>query len=255
MPAALCVNGRAAVPIVPCATRFRRSVPFSAFPTNGAQVLDCTNAASIYGTYTKAAGIAAFTQNENDANSLTTMIVRCAHVGSVTSLSNGVDGVAGIIGYVNERLELRDCSVTGAVSGTDGARVASLVGRAYGFRIDAGGAMDAPADRPPVALIGGNPNPSQAPVVSGLTYAAVAGGRAAFVADAEIGCGRIYRVMLDLTASTAFNFTHPGWISFDAALFPFNGAVTAADGLRLTRATSGTVTTFMAGDQFYLYLR
>ena len=36
MPAALCVNGRAAVPIVPCATRFRRTVPFSAFPTNGA---------------------------------------------------------------------------------------------------------------------------------------------------------------------------------------------------------------------------
>ncbi len=222
---------------------------------NGAQVLDCTNAASIYGTYTKAAGIAAFTQNENDANSLTTMIVRCAHVGSVTSLSNGVDGVAGIIGYVNERLELRDCSVTGMVSGTDGARVASLVGRAYGFRIDAGGAMAAPADRPPVALIGGNPNPSQAPEVSGLTYAAVARGRAAFVSDADLACGRAYRVMLDLTASTAFNFAHPGWISFDAILFPFNGAVTAAEGLRLTRATSGTVTTFMAGDRFYLYIR
>ena len=220
---------------------------------NGAQVFDCTNAASIYGSYTKAAGIAAFTQNV-DANSWTTTITRCAHVGSVTSTASGVDGVAGIIGYVNEHLELRDCSVTGSVFGTSGARVAPLVGRAYGFRIDAGGAMAAPADRPPVALIGGNSNAGQTPVVSGLTYATVADGWATFVADANLASGGTYRVMLDQTSATTFYFTHPGKIAFDTVLFPFAGRVTAAAGLPITRTTSGTITTYMAGG-IYLLLR
>ena len=222
---------------------------------NGAQVLDCTNAASIFGTYTKAAGIAAFTQNEYDSNSWTTTIARCAHVGSVTSLSNGVDGVAGIIGYVNEALELRDCSATGSVTGPSGARVAPLVGRDYGFRIDAGGAMIAPANRSPVALIGGNTNPSQAPVVSGLTYATVSDGWATFVSDANLTCGGTYRVMLDLTSGTTFNFTRPGEIAFDTALCPFNGTVTAVEGLRLTHVTSNAITTYTAGARLYLLLR
>ena len=222
---------------------------------NGTQVFDCTNAASIFGTYTKAAGIAAFTQNEYDSNSWTTLIARCAHVGSVTSTASGVDGVAGIIGYVNENLVLSNCTVTGTVTGPSTARVASLVGRAYGFRIDAGGAMVAPADRSPVALIGGNTNPSQAPVVSGLTYATVSDGWATFVSDANLSCGDTYRVMLDLTSGTTFNFTRPGEIAFDTALCPFNGTVTAVEGLRLTRATSGTVTTYLAGVRFYLLIR
>jgi len=221
---------------------------------NGTQVLDCTNAASIFGTYTKAAGIAAFTQNEYDSNSWTTLIARCAHVGSVTSTASGVDGVAGIIGYVNENLVLSNCTVTGTVTGPSTARVASLVGRAYGFRIDAGGAMVAPADRSPVALIGGNTNPNQAPVVSGLTYATVADGWATFVADANLAYGGTYRVMLDQTSATTFHFTRPGKIAFDTVLSPFNGTVTAVAGLPLTRTTSGTITTYTAG-RLYLLLR
>ena len=221
---------------------------------NGTQVLDCTNAASIFGTYTKAAGIAAFTQNEYDANSWTTTIARCAHVGSVTSTASGVDGVAGIIGYVNEHLELRGCSVTGSVSGPSGARVAPLVGRAYGFRIGAGGVMVASADCPPVALIGDNTNPSQAPEVAGLTYATVSDGWATFVSDANLTCGGTYRVLLDQTSATTFHFTHPGKIAFDTVLSPFNGKVTAAAGLPITRTTSGTITTYTAGG-LYLLLR
>ena len=165
-----------------------------------------------------------------------------------------MDGVAGIIGYVNEALELRDCSVTGPVTGPSGARVAPLVGRAYGFRIDAGGAMAAPADRPPVALIGGNTNPSQAPVVFGLTYATVDDGWATFVADTNLAYGGTYRVMLDQTSATTFHFTRPGKIAFDTVLCPFNGTVTAAAGLPLTRTTSGTITTYTAG-RLYLLLR
>jgi hypothetical protein len=166
-----------------------------------------------------------------------------------------VDGVAGIIGYVNEALELRDCSVTGSVTGPSEARVASLVGRAYGFRIDAGGAMVAPADSPPVALIGGNTNPSQAPVVSGLTYATVSDGWATFVSDANLTCGGTYRVMLDLTSGTTFNFTRPGEIAFGTALCPFNGTVTAVEGLRLMHVTSNAITTYTAGARLYLLLR
>ena len=213
---------------------------------NGAQVFDCTNAASIYGSYTKAAGIAAFTQNNVDANSWTTTITRCAHVGSVTSTASGVDGVAGIIGYVNERLELKDCSVTGSVSGPSGARVAPLVGRAYGMRIDVSGTTVASADRSPVALIGGQTNTAQMPVVSDLTYATEADGLATFVPDAKLARGGTYRVMLDLTEGTAFNFTRPGMISFDTVLCPFNGTVTAAAGLTLNSAMVGTVATYTA---------
>ena len=220
---------------------------------NGAQVFDCTNAASIYGSYTKAAGIAAFTQNV-DANAWTTTITRCAHVGSVTSTASGIDGVAGIIGYVNEHLELRDCSVTGSVSGTSGASIAPLVGRAYGFRIIADGTNLASADRSPVALVGGNSTAGQTPVVSGLTYATVADGWATFVADADLASGGTYRVMLDLTSATTFHFTHPGKIAFDTVLFPFAGRVTAAAGLSLVRTTSGTITTYTAGG-IYLLLR
>ena len=222
---------------------------------NGAQVFDCTNAASIYGSYTKAAGIAAFTQNNVDANSWTTTITRCAHVGSVTSTASGVDGVAGIIGYVNEHLELRDCSVTGSVSGPSGARVAPLVGRAYGMHLDVSGTTVAPADRLPVALIGGQANAALMPVVTGLTYATVADGWATFVSDASLVCGGTYRVMLDLSSGTTFTFTRPGKIAFDTVLCPFNGTVTAVEGLRLTHATSGTVTTYMADVRFYLLLR
>ena len=115
--------------------------------------------------------------------------------------------------------------------------------------------MVAPADSPPVALIGGNSNAGQAPVVSGLTYATVADGWATFVADADLVCGGTYRVMLDLTSGTTFNFTHPGKIAFDAILCPFSGTVTAVEGLSLTHATSGTVTTYWAGVQLYLLLR
>ena len=222
---------------------------------NGAQVFDCTNAASIYGSYTKAAGIAAFTQNNVDANSWTTTITRCAHIGSVTSMASGVDGVAGIIGYVNEHLELRDCSVMGSVSGPSGARVAPLVGRAYGMHLDVSGTTVAPADRLPVALIGGQANAALMPVVTGLTYATVADGWATFVSDASLVCGGTYRVMLDLSSGTTFTFTRPGKIAFDTVLCPFNGTVTAVEGLRLTHATSGTVTTYMADVRFYLLLR
>ena len=216
-------------------------------------MFDCTNAASIYGSYTKAAGIAAFTQNV-DGNSWTTTITRCAHVGSVTSTASGVDGVAGIIGYVNEHLELRDCSVTGSVSGPSGARVAPLVGRAYGMRLDVSGTTVATADRSPVALIGGQTSAALMPVVTGLTYATVDDGWATFVADTNLAYGGTYRVMLDLTSATTFHFTHPGKIAFDTVLFSFAGKVTAAAGLPITRTTSGTITTYTAGG-LYLLLR
>ena len=221
---------------------------------NGAQVFDCTNAASIYGSYTKAAGIAAFTQQNGDGNLWTATIARCAHVGSVTSTASGVDGVAGIIGYVNENLVLSNCTVTGTATGPGTARVAPVVGRAYGMRIDASGMTVAFAGQPPVALIGGNSNAGQTPVVSGLTYATVADGWATFVADADLADGGTYRVMLDQTSATTFHFTHPGKIAFDTVLFPFAGRVTAAVGLPITRTTSGTVTTYTAGG-LYLLLR
>ena len=124
-----------------------------------------------------------------------------------------------------------------------------------GMRLDVSGVTVVPADRSPVALIGGQSNASLMPVVTGLTYATVSDGWATFVSDANLECGGTYRVMLDLTTGTIFNFTRPGKIVFDTVLCPFNGTVTAVEGLRLTHATSGTVTTFTAGARLYLLLR
>ncbi len=169
-------------------------------------------------------------------------------------MASGVDGVAGIIGYVNENLVLSNCTVTGTVTGPSAARVAPLVGRAYGMRLDVSGTTVASAEQPPVALIRGNSNVGQAPVVTGLTYATVADGWATFVADANLAYGGTYRVMLDQTSATTFHFTRPGKIAFDTVLCPFNGTVTAVAGLPLTRTTSGTITTYTAG-RLYLLLR
>jgi branched-subunit amino acid permease len=123
------------------------------------------------------------------------------------------------------------------------------------MRLDVSGTTVAPADRLPVALIGGQTNAALVPVVTGLTYATVSDGWATFVSDADLTYGGAYRVMLDLTSGTTFNFTRPGKIAFDTVLCPFNGTVTAVEGLRLTHATSGTVTTYMADVRFYLLLR
>ena len=81
--------------------------------------------------------------------------------------------------------------------------------------------------------------------VTNLFFATVDGDVATFVADDALGLNGEYKVMSD-GATATFAFTEPGTISFDEALFAPTYAVTAAEGLALTDATSGTVKTYTA---------
>ena len=81
--------------------------------------------------------------------------------------------------------------------------------------------------------------------VTNLYFATVEGDVATFVADDALALNGEYKVMSD-GATATFAFTAPGTIAFDEALFAPTYAVTAAEGLALTDATSGTVKTYTA---------
>ena len=68
---------------------------------------------------------------------------------------------------------------------------------------------------------------------------------ATFVPNASLAAGNTYKVMLG-GATANYAFTEAGTIAFDTALFTPTYAITAAEGLTLTDATSGTVKTYTA---------
>ena len=83
---------------------------------------------------------------------------------------------------------------------------------------------------------------------NGLNFATVDGDVATFVADDALALNGSYKVMT--TGATAtFAFAEAGTIAFDTALFTPTYAITAAEGLDLTDATVGTVTTYTAAAQ------
>ena len=111
-------------------------------------VKDCTNNASLYGTYTKCAGITVITQDQNGQSDDYVLFDGCVNNGTLTMSAGpynpvkaGSDGLAGIVGYVQEGTKLRNCTNFGAMSSPLAtAKIGELVGWAYGiFLIDLGG--------------------------------------------------------------------------------------------------------------------
>lgn len=101
--------------------------------TNGTLIKNCTNNATVYGAYTKMAGICAIAQHKVDGGPVT--FDGCSNTGTLTMPSGstaGRDGLAGIIGYVNDDTVLKGCSNTGSMTSTLAtAKVGQLVGWAY----------------------------------------------------------------------------------------------------------------------------
>ncbi len=101
--------------------------------TNGTLIKNCTNNATVYGAYTKMAGICAIAQHKVDGGPVT--FDGCSNTGTLAMPSGskaGRDGLAGIIGYVNDDTVLKGCSNTGTMTSTlETAKVGQLVGWAY----------------------------------------------------------------------------------------------------------------------------
>ena len=111
-------------------------------------VKDCTNNASLYGTYTKCAGITVLTQDQNGSSDDYVLFDGCVNNGTLTMSAGtynpvkaGSDGLAGIVGYVSEGTKMRNCTNFGPMSSPlAAAKIGELVGWAYGnFLIDLGG--------------------------------------------------------------------------------------------------------------------
>ena len=108
-------------------------------------VKDCTNNASLYGSYTKAAGITALTQDRNDVTDDYVLYDGCINNSNIAMVTGkgteGRDGLAGILGYVDDGTKLRNCVNWGTLtSPLATAKIGGLVGWAQSkFLDDLGG--------------------------------------------------------------------------------------------------------------------
>ncbi len=191
----------------------------SGYTTSGTVIDSCTNNLNMTSlAKNKCGGIAMITQGGSAVT-----ITNCQNNGTQTTESSNSE-YGGIVGYVGLNTTIVDCETTvGRFLKHQGSTV-TLQG------VNKGDAT--------VASYHGSATP-------GLNFATVEGNVATFVADAALAAGNTYKVMATNVTAT-FAFTAPGTISFDEALFTPTYAITAAQGLTLTDATSGNEKTYTA---------
>ncbi len=108
-------------------------------------VKDCKNNATLYGSYTKAAGISALTQDQNGVTDDYVLYDGCVNNVNIAMVTGkgteGRDGLAGIVGYVCDGTKMRDCVNLGTLtSPLPTAKIGGLVGWANSkFLDDLGG--------------------------------------------------------------------------------------------------------------------
>ena len=210
-------------------------------------VIGCTNSAAIYCVYSKVGGICPIVQGADQ----TVTFVDCANTGAIVAdgtpeqitLSGktpGTDGAAGILAYSqggnSGDISLTNCVNTGTITGVNGTTIGTILGKMGSSGIVANGGSAQAA----IASVGAG-----ADKVSGIKFATVDNGVASFVADDALALNGSYKVM-SASATATFAFAEAGTIAFDTALFTPTFAITAAQGLTLSDATSGTVTTYTA---------
>ena len=185
----------------------------------GSTVDSCTNEINVasLGSSRKCGGIAIISQD----GSGTAVIRNCKNSGTVTAANKG-----GILGYVGVATEIDGCENTAAL-------------QLFHFQ---SGSVTASGVNKGNATVASN---DKSDGVSGLCFATVDGDVATFVADNALALNGEYKVM-SAGATATFAFAEAGTIAFDTALFTPTYAITAAEGLTLTDATSGTVKTYTA---------
>ncbi len=181
-------------------------------------------------------------------------LTNCWNEGNLTiatlTCTNAANGVAGLIGYVQTNpVTIYGGGNAGTIQKTDDVglpaaynvpwkkdvNVASIIVMSSKAVTVSGGTV-AQAN---MASVANRAN------ISGLDFATVDGDVATFVADNALALNGSYKVM-SAGATATFAFAEAGTIAFDTALFTPTYAITAAEGLTLTDATSGTVKTYTA---------
>lgn len=211
------------------------------------RVINCTNNATLYGTYSKLGGICALTQYKIDTGAV--KFEGCVNNGTITATKDnngskepGVDGIAGIVAYTAGKTELKDCVNTGSFSSTySSAAIGELVGKGgvetNGTLTDLGGNKGDATKK----LVYSQSN------VTGFKYATVDNGVATTVTSLAKDTTYLLEGNVAASGTPVFTLAAAGeTIAFDTALgYTFAGTVAAAKGL-VAPSTSGKVTTYTA---------
>ena len=203
-------------------------------------VKDCTNNATLHGTYTKLGGISALTQDQNGVPNDYVTYDGCVNNGTITATANangknpGTDGISGIVAYTSDATVLKDCVNAGTYSSVyASARGAELVGYHQGKTLtDMGGNKGDATKKFVYTQLAGS--------IVGFQYATVDNG----VATTTTTLAKDTRFLLEgnVAASETPVFTlaaEGDYIEFDTALgYTFAGTVAGTD---VTNETTGTV--------------
>ena len=206
-------------------------------------VKDCTNNATLYGSYTKCAGITALTQDQNGVPNDYVLYDGCVNNANIAMVAGkgteGRDGLAGILGYVADGTQIKDCVNAGTLTSVLAtAKIGGIVGWAQGRTLDDLGGNTVPADQKMV----GDQNGS---TITGFKYATVADNKATTVTT----LAKDTTYLLEGNAAPTFELAAAGdFIAFNTALgYTLDGTgITAAQGLTLTDATESGVVTYTA---------
>ena len=209
-------------------------------------VKDCTNNATLYGSYTKCAGITALTQDQNGVPNDYVLYDGCVNTANIAMVAGkgteGRDGLAGILGYVADGTKMQNCVNNGTLTSVLAtAKIGGIVGWAQGRTLDDLGGNTVPADQKMV----GDQNGS---TITGFKYATIDNG----VATTVTTLAKDTEYLLEGNAAPTFELAADGdFIAFNTALgYTLDGTgITAAEGLTLTDATESGVTTYTAAAQ------
>ena len=228
-------------------------------------VKDCTNNATLYGAYTKCAGITALTQDQNGVPDDYVLFDGCVNNANIAMVAGagteGRDGLAGILAYVSDGTKIQNCSNAGTfTSPLATAKIGAIVGCGYNrFLADEGGnkavsSMPMVGNRSPASFYDSKGNLVMFDCI-GFQYATVDNGVATTVTT--LAKDTTYLLEGDVAASETPVFTlaeEGDTIAFDAALgYTFAGTIAAGEGLQASAETVGTVTTYTAaagGDDY-----
>lgn len=209
---------------------------------DGTLVQGCVNAADVYGTYTKIAGVCAIAQHKADGAPVRFDI--CSNSGDIVAMDGGTagrDGVAGIVAYSDDDVVISDCFNTGSLSSTlAAAKIGEIVGYHKSRALTGEGRIGASADRKMIHTeIDAN--------LTGFDYAVVDDGRAETTDTLEAAETYLLERSIADSGEPVFELENAGdWIAFDTKFgYTFLGEIAFADG-EVAVATNGTVITYTA---------